>query len=250
MFPWAAPVARRYPPIVVWTVVGISVLALLYQVGLPPRVLDRFLFDFALVPSRFFGQLRLIAPSDWAPFLTNIFLHGGWLYVNPNMWTLWIVGPAVEDRLGPARFALFYLFCGVAAGLAHALANPDSVVPALGASGAIDPPPVELVHPEVCLLADRRTAMPKKRHKPEEIVAKLRQVDVLVSQGQSVADAIRSIGVTEVSYYRWRREFGGLKTDQVKRMKELEAENARLRRAVADPTLDKLILKEAASGNW
>ena len=92
--------------------------------------------------------------------------------------------------------------------------------------------------------------MPKKRHKPEEIVAKLRQVDVLVSQGQSVADAIRSIGVTEVSYYRWRREFGGLKTDQVKRMKELEAENARLRRAVADLALDKLILKEAASGNY
>ena len=92
--------------------------------------------------------------------------------------------------------------------------------------------------------------MPKKRHKPEEIVAKLRQVDVLVSQGQSVADAIRSIGVTEVSYYRWRREFGGLKTDRVRRMKELEAENARLRRAVADLTLDKLILKEAASGNW
>ena len=83
--------------------------------------------------------------------------------------------------------------------------------------------------------------MPKKRHKPEEIVAKLRQVDVLVSQGQSVADAIRSIGVTEVSYYRWRREFGGLKTDQVRRMKELEAENARLRRAVADLTLDKLM---------
>lgn len=92
--------------------------------------------------------------------------------------------------------------------------------------------------------------MPKKRHKPEEIVAKLRQFDVLVSQGQSVADAIRSIGVTEVSYYRWRREFGGLKTDQVKRMKELEAENARLRCAVADLTLDKLILKEAASGNF
>ena len=73
-----------------------------------------------------------------------------------------------------------------------------------------------------------------------EIVAKLRQVDVLVSQGQSVADAIRSIGVTEVSYYRWRREFGGLKSDQVKRMKELEAENARLRRTVADLTLDQL----------
>jgi putative transposase len=92
--------------------------------------------------------------------------------------------------------------------------------------------------------------MPRQRHKPEEIVAKLRQVDVLVAQGRSVADAIRSIGVTEVTYYRWRREFGGLKTDQVKRLKELEAENARLRRAVAELTLDKLILKEAASGNF
>jgi putative transposase len=92
--------------------------------------------------------------------------------------------------------------------------------------------------------------MPRKRHKPEEIVAKLRQVDVLVSQGQSVADAVRAIGVTEVTYYRWRQEYGGLRTDQVKRLKELEAENARLRRAVADLTLDKLILKEAASGNY
>jgi putative transposase len=91
--------------------------------------------------------------------------------------------------------------------------------------------------------------MPGKRHKPEEIVAKLRQVDVLVSQGQSVADAVRSIGVTEVTYYRWRQEFGGLKTNQVRRLKELETENARLRRAVADLTLDKLILREAASGN-
>ena len=90
--------------------------------------------------------------------------------------------------------------------------------------------------------------MPRKRHKPEEIVAKLRQVDVLVSQGQSVADAVRAIGVTEVTYYRWRQELGGLKLDQVKRLKELEAENARLRQAVADLTLDKLILKEAALG--
>ena len=92
--------------------------------------------------------------------------------------------------------------------------------------------------------------MPRKRHKAEEIVAKLRQVDVLVAQGQTVADAVRSIGVTEVTYYRWRQEFGGLKTDQVRRLKELETENARLRRAVADLTLDKLILKEAASGNY
>ena len=92
--------------------------------------------------------------------------------------------------------------------------------------------------------------MPRKRHKPEEIVAELRQVDVLASQGQTVADAIRSIGVTEVTYYRWRQEFGRLKAEQVRRLRELEAENARLRRAVADLTLDKLILKEAASGNF
>ena len=87
--------------------------------------------------------------------------------------------------------------------------------------------------------------MASKKHRPEEAVAKLRQVDVLVSQGQSVAEAIRAIGVTEVTYYRWRREFGGLKSGQVKRLKELEAENARPRRAVSDLTLDKQILAEA-----
>jgi transposase-like protein len=91
--------------------------------------------------------------------------------------------------------------------------------------------------------------MPKKRYTPEEIVAKLRQVDVLASQGQNIADAIRQIGVSEVTYYRWRQEYGGLKTEQVKRLKELETENTRLRRAVSDLTLDKLILQEAARGN-
>ena len=92
--------------------------------------------------------------------------------------------------------------------------------------------------------------MSRKRHTPEEIVSKLRQVDVLVSQGQTVADAIRAIGVTEVTYYRWRQEYGGLKSDQVRRMKELETENQRLRKAIADLTLDKLILQEAARGNF
>jgi putative transposase len=92
--------------------------------------------------------------------------------------------------------------------------------------------------------------MPRKIYKPEQIVAKLRQVDVLTSQDQSVAEAIRSIGVSEVTYYRWRQEFGGLKSDQVKRLKDLETENTRLRRAVSDLTLDKLILQEAARGNY
>ena len=91
--------------------------------------------------------------------------------------------------------------------------------------------------------------MPRKRHKPEEIVAKLRQVDVLASQGHTVADAVLSIVMMEVTYYRWRQEFGGLKGDQVKRLKDLEAENARLRRAVSDLTLDKMILAESAKGD-
>ena len=92
--------------------------------------------------------------------------------------------------------------------------------------------------------------MAKKTHKPEEIVAKLRQVDVLHSQGMSMAEAIRQIGVTEVTFYRWRKEYGGLKTDQLKRLKELQKENERLRKAVSDLTLDKLILTEAAKGNF
>ena len=92
--------------------------------------------------------------------------------------------------------------------------------------------------------------MARKIHKAEEIVSKLRQVDVLMSQGTAVADAVRSIGVTQVTYYRWRREYGGLQMDQVKRMKGLELENQRLRKAVSDLTLDKLILAEAAKGNF
>ena len=92
--------------------------------------------------------------------------------------------------------------------------------------------------------------MARKRHKPEEIVAKLRQVDVLTAQGRSVAEAVKTIAVTETTYFRWRAEYGGMKSDQVKRLKALELENTRLRRAVSDLTLDKLILSEAARGNF
>ena len=89
-----------------------------------------------------------------------------------------------------------------------------------------------------------------KRHTPEEIIVKLRQVDGLKAQDRPIAEAIRAIGVIEITYYRCRSEYGGLKGDQVKRLKELEAENIRLRRAVSDLTLDKQILREAAKGNF
>ena len=92
--------------------------------------------------------------------------------------------------------------------------------------------------------------MARKKHTAAEIVAKLRQVDVLMAQGRPVAEAIRAIGVTEATYYRWRNEYGGLRGDQVKRLKELETENSRLRKAISDLTLDKLILQEAAKGNF
>lgn len=92
--------------------------------------------------------------------------------------------------------------------------------------------------------------MPQKRYRPEEIIAKLRGAEVLLGQGQKVPEVVKTIGISEVSYYRWRKEYGGLNVSQAKRLKELERENARLRQAVSDLTLDKLILQEAARGNY
>lgn len=92
--------------------------------------------------------------------------------------------------------------------------------------------------------------MGHKRYTPEQIIGKLRQAEVRSAEGATVAEFVRELGVTEQTYYRWRREYGGLKVSQAKRLKELERENARLKRAVADLTLDKLILEEAAKGNF
>jgi transposase len=92
--------------------------------------------------------------------------------------------------------------------------------------------------------------MPQKRYRPEEIIAKLRKADVLLGEGKKVTEVIKTLGVHEVTYYRWRKEYGGLSVPQARRLRELERENARLRRAVSDLTLDKLILQEAARGNF
>ena len=92
--------------------------------------------------------------------------------------------------------------------------------------------------------------MGNKRPNPEEIVSKLRQVEVLMGQGMSRLDAIRQIGVVEQTYYRWRKQYGGMGVDQLKELKRLQKENEQLRRAISDLTLDKLILKEAARGNY
>ena len=92
--------------------------------------------------------------------------------------------------------------------------------------------------------------MGAKREKLEDIILKLRQVEVLQGQGEPLADAVRQIGVTVQTYYRWRKEYGAMSRDQLKRLKLLESENTRLRRAVSDLTLDKMILTEAAGGNY
>jgi putative transposase len=92
--------------------------------------------------------------------------------------------------------------------------------------------------------------MPFKKHKPEELIGKLREAEIVLAQGASVGEMCRRLSVSEQTYYRWRKGYGGLKTDQARRMKDLERENARLRRAISDLTLDKLILQEAARGNF
>lgn len=92
--------------------------------------------------------------------------------------------------------------------------------------------------------------MPRKRYTPEQIIHKLREAEVELAKGQSTPEVIRKLGISEQTYYRWRQEYGGLKVEQVKRLKDLERENARLKKIVAEQALDNAILKEAASGNW
>jgi membrane associated rhomboid family serine protease len=141
MFPIKDSVPSRSVPVVTRTLILINVLVFFFELMLPPESLEQLVYLFGLVPARF-------AHPDWAaaigfpidnywPILTHQFLHGGWLHIIANMWTLWIFGDNVEDRMGPGRFAIFYLLCGSIAGLTHMLTNPDSTVPSVGASGAI-----------------------------------------------------------------------------------------------------------------
>jgi len=92
--------------------------------------------------------------------------------------------------------------------------------------------------------------MVKKSHSPEQIIARLREAEILLNQGANVGEASRKVGITEQTYYRWRREYGGMRVEQAKRLKELEKENGRLKKLVADLSLDISILKEAARGNF
>ncbi len=141
MIPIRSTVAVRSAPILTLLLIAANCAIFLYQISLPALRREIFLIHYALIPVRYFAPDALGVPAprllDYLPFATNMFLHGGWLHLIVNMWTLWIFGPAIEDRLGGARFLLFYLACGVLASITHAVFNAASPVPALGASGAI-----------------------------------------------------------------------------------------------------------------
>ncbi len=141
MFPIGDTVPRRQPPIAVWLLIFVNALVFLVELRMPPDTLQRLFYLFGIVPARYtnpaWARVMGLPPDDFWPFLTNMFLHGGWLHILANMWTLWIFGDNVEDRMGHWRFVIFYLLCGLAADLVHIWANPDSTLPAFGASGAI-----------------------------------------------------------------------------------------------------------------
>jgi membrane associated rhomboid family serine protease len=139
MLPIQVAVPTRYLPVVTWCLIALNSGVFLFQISLSPSELELFLQSYALIPARYFGPYSHPEPSviEYLPFFTNMFLHGGFLRLILNMWTLWLFGPTVEDRLGRGKYLTFYIACGVCASLAHAVFNPTSTIPALGASGAI-----------------------------------------------------------------------------------------------------------------
>jgi membrane associated rhomboid family serine protease len=134
-------IPSRRAPVVTWTLIALNTLVFLYELGLGPNELQHFTYLFGVVPARYshpdWTRGLGVHIDDYWPFLTSMFLHAGWLHIIGNMWTLWIFGDNVEDRMGRWRFLLFYLVTGLAAGLTHTFTNPESTVPSIGASGAI-----------------------------------------------------------------------------------------------------------------
>ena len=140
MIPIRDTIPRQHFPFAVWALVAVNVYVFIRELALPPDSTEQFIYLFGLVPARFTHPdwaARVGFPHTYWPFFSTMFLHGGWLHIIGNMWVLWIFGDNVEDRMGPARFLIFYLLCGLAAGVVHVLTNPGSRVPAVGASGAI-----------------------------------------------------------------------------------------------------------------
>lgn len=141
MIPYRDTIPLRYTPWVTWTLILVNVLVFAYSQSLSEDSLRAFQYLHGLVPARFsfpdWAARAGFPVRDYSPFITSLFMHGSWMHVVLNLWLLWIFGDNVEDRMGSVRFLAFYVLCGLLAGLAHLYANPQSVVPAIGASGAI-----------------------------------------------------------------------------------------------------------------
>ncbi|HEX7251780.1 MAG TPA: rhomboid family intramembrane serine protease [Thermoanaerobaculia bacterium] len=140
MFPVRDTIRHQHVPVATWTLIAINIWAFLREIMLPPRAAEQFVYLYGLVPARYLNPewaAQVGFPQSYWPFITMMFLHGGWLHIIGNMWFLGLFGDNVEDRMGPIRFLGFYFLCGIAASFVHIITNPRSTVPALGASGAI-----------------------------------------------------------------------------------------------------------------
>jgi len=142
MFPIQDSVPRRCPPLMTWGLITVNVLIFYLETGISEPELERLIYGYGIVPAKITDYL------DWngiggvfsdaiMPFFTSMFIHGGWVHIIGNMWILWIFGDNVEDEMGPLRFLIFYLLCGLCAGIVHVVSNPGSLIPTVGASGAI-----------------------------------------------------------------------------------------------------------------
>ncbi len=141
MIPIKDTIPRRTYPFTTLAIIVLNLLVFAFELSLPERSQNAFIYLFGLVPARYthpaWAVVQGLPLDNYWPFVTNLFLHGGWLHIIGNMWFLYLFGDNVEDRLGHVRFFLFYLFAGVAANLVHFWVNQDSTMPVIGASGAI-----------------------------------------------------------------------------------------------------------------
>jgi membrane associated rhomboid family serine protease len=141
MIPVRDTIPSRRVPLVTWSLIAINSVVFLGELGMTPAELQRFFYLFGIVPARYshpeWAEALGFPVDDYWPFLTSMFLHSGWSHILGNMWSLWIFGDNVEDRMGHGRFLLFYLVTGLLAGLTHWFTNLDSTIPTVGASGAI-----------------------------------------------------------------------------------------------------------------
>jgi membrane associated rhomboid family serine protease len=134
MIPLRDSTPSRHFPLVTVTLIIINLLIFYYQASLGPQGMEQFIYIFGLVPAYYAHPIPVIG---YLPFLTSMFLHGSWMHVIGNMWILWLFGDNIEDRMGKGKFLLFYLLCGIIAGVTHYAINPGSQVPVVGASGAV-----------------------------------------------------------------------------------------------------------------